>query len=47
MESRLIVAWALIALLAGAAGYVAWRITIHRPRVRRPFKTMRERWLGL
>ncbi|MDQ8758123.1 hypothetical protein RCO27_18000 [Sphingosinicella sp. LHD-64] len=53
METRLLIAWALIALLAGACAFFAWRFATRHsrkahPRVPRPrVRTMRERWLGL
>jgi cytochrome c biogenesis protein CcdA len=47
METRLVVAYALIALLVFFAALLAWHRLTRDARRRKRERTMRERWLGL
>jgi hypothetical protein len=46
VETRLILAYALIALIAVAAAALAWWLSTRTTRLRRRERGVRERWLG-
>jgi len=46
VETRLILAYGLIALIAAAAAALAWWLSTRTTRLRRRERGVRERWLG-